>query len=128
MRREVTTSVFAPCPGCREPRGLRASVQPVGDGDAVERATLHACTRCWVARARVLNDARARLRATGDLGMAGSVLTWQGEALDPNAETDGLSGALVSELLRRGMAPNPTAVLALPAPISAHEDPAPARP
>jgi hypothetical protein len=118
MSQVEAVRLVLPCPTCRVPHALTASfVAAADDGDT--HAVLRECTRCWSRRALALNDARARLRRSGELGDSGSVLTWRGELVDDAHEHDALQGALLSELLRRDIPAAQEARLRLPSLVAA---------
>lgn len=118
MHRVDAVRLKVPCPSCHVPQSLVAAFGRPG-ADAAAEAILSECTRCWSARARALNDARASLRGAGDLAGTGRLMTWRGELLSGGHEHDGLEGALLSALLRRDLAPTFRARLSLPAPAPA---------
>jgi hypothetical protein len=115
MHRVETIRLVIPCPTCSVPQCLTAAFLPARASEAESRAVLRECARCWIRRARALNVARENLRHEGELGHAGSLLTWRGEIVDDSREHDALEGAVLSELLRRDIPAAQGARLLLPA-------------
>lgn len=106
MSRIRTLRMTLPCPGCRVSRRLVAGCPDNQAGRSAD-AVLRECAPCWSRRALALNEERARLRASGELVQSGRRMAWHGALLRNDSAPDGLEGALVSALLRRGMEPMP---------------------
>jgi hypothetical protein len=81
---------------------MSASTTVAGTGGCEIR--VHECGSCWSRRALALAAARARFRENGELGQASDGrMTWRGACID-DAAHDPIAGAVLSELLRMGIA------------------------